>query len=180
MASNREKKILHRGKYLQLCESEGWEWVERVGCSGVVMILPLTQAGEAVLIDQYRLPLGKRVVEFPAGLVGDNGAADESLETAALRELEEETGFTAAGMSRVAFGPPSAGLSPESVVIFLATGLSRIGEGGGDDTEDIEVAVVPLAEVDGWLEKKVSEGCLIDPKVYAGLYFLKNHRRNNQ
>ncbi len=173
MAPNREKKILYRGKYLQLCESEGWEWVERVGCNGVVMILPLTEAGEAVLIDQYRVPLGKRVVEFPAGLVGDCEASEESLETAALRELEEETGFTAEWLTRVAFGPPSAGLSPESVDVFLATGLSRVGEGGGDETEDIEVAVVPLAEVEGWLEKKIAEGCLIDPKVYAGLYFLK-------
>ncbi|HKY63326.1 MAG TPA: NUDIX hydrolase [bacterium] len=172
MASDREKKILHRGKYLQLCAGGGWEWVERVGCSGVVMILPLTEGGEAVLIDQFRVPLAKRVIEFPAGLVGDREAAEESLETAALRELEEETGFTAEEITRVAFGPPSAGLSPESVDIFLATGLTRVGEGGGDETEDIEVAVVPLKEVDRWLEKKIAEGCLVDPKVYAGLYFI--------
>jgi ADP-ribose pyrophosphatase len=136
------------------------------------MILPLTESAETILIDQYRVPLGKRVVEFPAGLVGDSEAAEESLETAALRELIEETGYSAARMERVASGPPSAGLSPESVDIFLATGLRKVGEGGGDETEDIEVALVPLSEVDSWLEKKIAEGCAVDPKVYAGLYLL--------
>jgi len=180
MTSHREKEILHRGKYLQLCEREGWEWVERVGCSGVVIIVPLTEAEELVLIDQCRVPVGRRVVEFPAGLVGDREAAEESLETAAQRELIEETGFRAARMTKLAFGPPSAGLSPESVDFFLAAGLSRVGEGGGDETEDIAVTVVPLSEVDSWLERKLAEGCLVDPKVYAGLYLLGTHLRNSQ
>ena len=179
MASKREKEILHRGKYLQLCRSDRWEWVERVGCSGVVILLPLTEAGEVVLIDQYRMPVQKRVVEFPAGLVGDLDAAEESLETAAQRELIEETGYRAARLIRVGGGPPSAGMSPESVDIFVATGLTKVGEGGGDATEDIAVSLVPRNEVDVWLEKKAAEGCLIDPKVYAGLYWLDKFARSS-
>lgn len=177
MASNREKEILYQGKYLQLCRSENWEWVERIGCSGVVVILPLTDKGEVVLIEQFRVPVQKRVIEFPAGLVGDLEAADESLETAAQRELIEETGFSAGRLTRLVEGPPSAGMSPESIDIFVATELTKVGEGGGDETEDITVSLVPLAEVDAWLEKKSVEGYLIDPKVYAGLYLLERHRR---
>lgn len=182
MASKREKEILYRGKYLQLCRSDRWEWVERVGCSGVVILLPVTDAGEVVLIDQYRMPVAKRVVEFPAGLVGDLDAADESLETAAQRELLEETGYRAARLTRVAEGPPSAGMSPETVDIFIASDLTKVGEGGGDATEDIAVSLIPRNEIEAWLQKKSSEGCLIDPKVYAGLYwldkFFKDQRRN--
>ncbi|MFO1462384.1 MAG: NUDIX hydrolase [bacterium] len=170
------KQVLYRGKYLQLCRSEHWEWVERVNCSGVVMMVARTPQGKVLLVEQYRIPLGKAVIEFPAGLVGDRCGAGEELLEAARRELLEETGYEAERWTRLGEGPPSAGLSPETITIFLAEGLRKVGEGGGDDTEEIRVHEVPMEEIDAWLEQRRAEGLAIDPKVYAGLYFLRGQK----
>ena len=96
---------------------------------------------------------------------------------AARRELLEETGYEARLMRALTCGPPSAGMSSEIVTFLLATGLSRTGRGGGDPTEEIEVHAVPLAEVPAWLEQRSDNGALVDPKVYAGLYFAERARR---
>lgn len=172
MANENEKRVLSRGKYLQLVAKEGWEWVERVNCTGVVMIVGKTPEHKVVLVEQFRIPVGLSVVEFPAGLVNDRMGDDEDLETAARRELLEETGFEAGMMEQVGEGPPSAGLSPELITIFMAKDLRKVSDGGGDETESIVVHEVPLGEIDPWLEAKQSAGCLIDPKVFAGLYLL--------
>jgi len=105
-------------------------------------------------------------------LVNDRVGDDEDLETAARRELLEETGFEAGALEQVGEGPPSAGMSPELITIFLAKDLRKVSAGGGDETESITVHEVPSGEIDAWLEAKQSAGSLIDPKVFAGLYFL--------
>lgn len=164
--------VLYRGRFLQLKERQGWEWVERVNCTGVVMLVARTPEGKVLLVEQYRIPVGAPVIEFPAGLVGDGAGHGEDLATAARRELLEETGYEAGVLEFLSEGPPSAGLSPEAITIFLASDLKRVGEGGGDATETILVHEVPEGEVEAWLEAKQREGCRVDPKVYAGLYFL--------
>jgi hypothetical protein len=68
-------------------------------------------------------------------------------------------------------GPPSAGLSTEIVTFFRARGLKKVSEGGGDGSENIQVHAVPLVELDAWIKTKRKEGCLVDYKVYAALYF---------
>jgi ADP-ribose pyrophosphatase len=164
---------LAEGRFLRLVAVRGWEYVERRNASGVIAIAALTDDRRLVMVEQYRPPVGRRVIELPAGLVGDDpGAADEPLETAARRELEEETGFTARELSLVAVGPSSAGLTSEVITFFTARGLTRTGDGGGVAGEDIVVHLVPLDDIRAWLDRRLGEGVLIDPKIYAGLYFL--------
>jgi ADP-ribose pyrophosphatase len=114
------------------------------------------------------------VIELPAGLVGDiAGEEDERLETAAGRELLEETGYRASRLELLTSGPPSAGMASEIVAFFLASGLVKVHDGGGDEAEDITVHAVPLAGVENWLDQQAAAGLLIDPKIYAGLYFIR-------
>jgi ADP-ribose pyrophosphatase len=169
-----ENREVFSGTYLRMVRKKGWEYVERSNCSGIVVIIPVTDTGEVLFVEQYRIPVGTLVIEFPAGLVGDlHDDPDELLETAAERELEEETGYKAARMEYLTEGPPSAGLSSEILTFFLARELQQVSEGGGDHTESIEVHKIPLSRVESFLEMKRNQGILIDPKVYAGLYFIQ-------
>lgn len=167
-----DKTILCEGRHLRLVKRGHWEFVERTLASGVVVIVAVTQENKIVLTEQFRVPLGKRVIELPAGLAGDvAGDESESLSTAARRELLEETGYEAKEMILLTEGPPSAGLTSETVTFFWAKDLRRVSEGGGDAGEDIQVHEVELSKVRGWLEEQLKAGVMIDPKVYAGLYF---------
>lgn len=152
-------------------ERDHWEYAYRTNASGVVVIVPVTEAGELVLVEQYRVPVNSRVMELPAGLVGDDADPGESLQQAAQRELIEETGFRAASFQELLTCPSTPGMSDEIVTIYFASGLQRVGPGGGDGSEDIIVHIVPLVEVEGWLEARLAEGILLDPKIYAGLFW---------
>jgi ADP-ribose pyrophosphatase len=170
------KRILAQGRFLRLVEEDGWEFTERVGCSGVVVLVALTKDSELVLVEQYRPSLKARVLELPAGLAGDKEAfEDEAFEAAALRELEEETGFKASSIRSLGSGPSAAGSSNTLIHFYLATGLLKTGEGGGDASEDIEVHLVPLKEVPDFAQARQKEGRLVDPKLFAGLYFADLH-----
>ncbi len=166
------KKTLYEGKYVRFVDLDGWEFVERHGASGVVIIIAVTDARRLVLVEQFRPAMGKQVIELPAGLAGDiEGQEDEALITAAHRELIEETGYQAEEMVIVAEGPPSAGLATEILTLIEARGLKKIGEGGGDESEDIIVHEVPLDEVVPWLKEQAGKGKAIDVKIYGGLFF---------
>ncbi len=168
------RTVLADGRHLRFVSEDGWEFVERPAATGIVVIAALTDDDRLVLVEQYRRPVRSRVLELPAGLAGDvAGEEDEDLAKAAARELHEETGYEADRFERVgAAGPPSAGLSSEVITFFRAHGLRRTGPGGGDAHENIVVHEVAFAEVDAWLAERAREGILVDPKVYAGLYFL--------
>jgi ADP-ribose pyrophosphatase len=102
--------VLAEGKYLRFMQRAGWEYAERRGVTGIVGIVAVTDEGKLLLVEQYRLPLDKRVIELPAGLVGDEaGKERESLLAAANRELQEETGYHAGNLVLLASGPTSAG-----------------------------------------------------------------------
>jgi ADP-ribose pyrophosphatase len=166
--------ILVQGKHLQLLRKDSWEYVERLHVTGVVAIVAVSDDGKLILVEQYRPPVGKMVIELPAGLVGDEpGQANESLLTAARRELQEETGYLAADLSILFTGPTSAGMTSEIVTLVRATNLRKISHGGGIDTEAIQVHEIPLPEVNARLTKWEADGKLVDPKVYAALYFSK-------
>ncbi len=139
------------GRFLKLVRRGTWEFVERMGTSGAVCIIAVTEDRKLVLIEQPRPAMNGPVIELPAGLVGDGEDAGELGSVAANRELIEETGFEAARIEEVASGPVTPGLSNETVALFLATGLRRVGAGGGVDGEDITVHEVPLAEVEEFL-----------------------------
>jgi ADP-ribose pyrophosphatase len=168
-----EIEVVAQGRFVRLARRGTWEYAERFGIGGIVAIVALTPERRVVLVEQYRIPVGARVVELPAGLAGDTPEhAGEPLEAAARRELLEETGWAAGSLERLGEGPPSAGLTTERIAFFRARELRREGEGGGDSSEDIEVHEVDLDQIDAWLAERERAGRLVDPKVYAGLYFL--------
>lgn len=170
---NQHVETLFEGDFLKISRQGRWEYVSRVNASGAVHILALTPDDELLLVDQFRVPMACRVLELPAGIVGDEaGRAGEMVEAAAARELEEETGYRCARVETLYQGPSSPGMASEVVTVVRALGLERIGPGGGIDGEDITVLRVPLGEVRDWLAARVAEGRHVDHKVYAGLFFL--------
>ena len=166
---SRSTRVLGEGKYIRLISENGWEYATRPHVTGIVVIVPVTDDGKLVLVEQPRTAVHNRVVELPAGMVGDVEAG-ETLAAAASRELIEETGFAAREMVLLAEGPTAVGMSDEIISFFQARGLTRVGPGGGDDSEDITVHEIPLAEVRRFLAAKGAEGRCVDPKIYAGLF----------
>lgn len=167
--------ILHKGKYLDLITEDNWEYVRRNNCNGIVVIVAKTRDQKVLLVEQFRRPVQAQVIEWPAGLVNDQSLHDnETMESAARRELLEETGYEAPQLTRLVSGPVSSGLSQEIVTFYQALDVVKKGVGGGDSTEDIIVHEVPFAEAELWLYEMEQKGRMIDPKVYAGLYFLKS------
>ena len=165
-------KIAWEGKHIRIATRGRWEYAERVKATAGVVIVAVTPGSELLLTEQYRVPVGRNVIELPAGLAGDEQDEEEFL-VAAQRELLEETGFEAADWEELASGPCTAGLSNEIVCFFHARHLRQTGKGGGSESEAITLHRVPLADLHSWLKGKEGEGCLIDPKIFAGL-FLAN------
>ncbi|NQU20533.1 MAG: NUDIX hydrolase [Candidatus Nealsonbacteria bacterium] len=160
-------------KHVRFVDRDGWSFVERIGNTGIVCIVAKTTDGRLVLVEQYRPPVQRPVIELPAGLAGDlDDQADETLQQAAERELLEETGYAASTWRRLVTVASSPGLTDEIVTFFLAEDLQRRSAGGGDASEDIRVHEIPLAEIEDWLSAISSAGSLIDARVYTGLYFL--------
>ncbi len=157
-----------RGKYLEVHRTDTWEYVARVAKMGAAVILAVTEAREIVLVEQYRTPLGGRSIELPAGLIGDTGEGDTVL-TAAARELAEETGFAAAEWEDLGAFATSPGMSAEMFNLVRASGLTRIGPGGGVDGEDIAVHVVPKAALAAFLAERRRAGCVIDCRLIVAL-----------
>jgi ADP-ribose pyrophosphatase len=167
-----DDEVLGEGRFLRLVRRDGWERAERVGVRAIVVIVAVTPAGELLLVEQHRRPVAATVLELPAGLAGDDPRhRDESLADAAGRELREETGWEAARFEVLSAGPPSAGLSSEVVTLLRAHDLRRVGSGGGDADERITVHAVPLDEAPAWIAGRARAGVLVDPKVWAGLWF---------
>ena len=165
--------ILHEGDFLRLIREGEWEYIERNNCRGIVIILAMTDDEKVILVEQYRQPVHKRVIEFPAGLICDDPKhKNESLVTAARRELLEETGYKAGKIVKLLCGPVSSGSSADLVTLVRAYGLKKVSAGGGDSTEAIVVHEVPLRKAEKWLQQMSSREYLIEPKVYAGLFFL--------
>lgn len=173
-AAGREPiEVLAEGKFLRLVKRGRWEYVQRTNTSDAVVIVAVTPEKKLLLVEQFRVPLGRSVIELPAGLVGDvAGQEHEALLIAAERELLEETGYRAGRLAELASGTTTAGLADEIVTFVLARELSRQHDGGGDDHEQIIVHEVPLAEITERLKAFESSGRLVDTKIYTGLYFL--------
>lgn len=161
---------LYESKWLGLYRTGHWDYVRRPNSDACVGILAITDQEEIILIEQFRIPVGKRVVEIPAGLVGDElEFRGESLAESAGRELLEETGYRAGSIELLISSPTSAGMTPEITHLFYATNLVRENEGGGNASEDISVYKIPLTELRDFLFQKQSEGLLVDFKIHSAL-----------
>ena len=166
------KHTLYEGDWLRLVRIGHWEACERTHGQGMaVIVIAVTPADEVLFVEQYRIPLGARTIEMPAGLVGDDHAQD-TLVDAARRELIEETGWSPGKVDVLLVGPTSSGMSNERIAFVRATGLTRVGDGGGVDSEDITVHAVPRAEAPAWLMRKQAEGFELDLKLWAGLWMI--------
>jgi ADP-ribose pyrophosphatase len=152
------------GKYLRIVRSGTWEFVER--CGGVhAVVIFAEHDGKVVLVEQPRTPLGgRKCLEMPAGLVGDEDPA-ATVEGTAVKELEEETGFTCERVERLGEFHSSPGLVAESFTLVRAHGVRKVGEGGGTEHEDITVYTVARADIPAFIEERRAAGTAVDVKL---------------
>lgn len=164
--------VVWHGKYIEVRAAphgDGtWEYATRTRRISAAVILALTDAREIVLVEQYRPPLGRRSLELPAGLIGDETDGEDALESA-RRELLEETGFEAANWDHVGEFASSPGMIGETFHLFRATGLVRRNEGGGVEGEGIEVHVVPLGDLHDHVAQTRRRGAMIDTRLIAAM-----------
>lgn len=152
-------EIVWEGKYLATKRQGRWEYVSRTRNIGAAVIVAIHDDA-VILVEQYRVPLKAMCLELPAGLVGDEQAG-EAIEVAAIRELEEETGYRAERMVDLGRYFASPGMSSEGFTLLRAEGLMRIGEGGGTEDEQIIVHHVLLTEVADFVAAKRAAGVAI-------------------
>ena len=168
-------ETLCQGRWLSLRKRGRWEYAERNNPGGAVIIVAVTPDDCVLFVEQYRVSILRQTIEMPAGLVGDLASqADESALLAAARELEEETGYRCGRVDFIHEGPSSSGMSTEMIAFVRAHDLERVGDGGGDETENIVVHEVPRREAGAWLFARAAEGYSVDPKLFAGLWFLEH------
>lgn len=166
-------EVLHEGSWLRLVRRGRWEYVERTHAGGdVVVVVATTPDDEVLFVEQPRVPVEAPTIEFPAGLVGDLDDPDEEVTVAAGRELQEETGWAAQDIEVVVAGSSSAGMSNETLTFVRATGLTKVGPGGGDANEDITVHAVPRARAAAWILQRGRDGAVLDLKLWTGLWLL--------
>lgn len=164
-------ETLHQTRWLMLQRDGHWDFVRRPDSDHAVGILAITDHREVILVEQFRIPVQRRVVELPAGIVGDEPEhRGEPLAETARRELEEETGYRATGIEEQIVSPTSAGMTAEITHLFLARGLEKIGDGGGVGREEIEIHHVPLDDIRAWLKDREKQGRLVDFKIHAALW----------
>lgn len=158
-----DREIIWAGRYITVMREGRWEYVGRANDIRAAVILAIDD-GHVILVEQYRVPLGRRCLELPAGLVGDEEAG-EPIESAAARELAEETGYRADRIEPLGEFYSSPGMVSEGFTLVRAHGLTRVGEGGGDAEEDITVHRVPLAGVAGFVAERRAAGVAMDVKL---------------
>lgn len=157
------EEIVWEGRFIAAKRRGKWEYVSRTRGVSAAVILAIDD-GCVLLVEQHRVPLGGRCLELPAGLIGDDEEGEEA-QVAAIRELEEETGYRAEHMTDLGRFHASPGMSSEGFTLLRAEGLTRVSDGGGVEGEEIVVHRVPLAEVPAFVERKRAEGCAVDVKL---------------
>jgi ADP-ribose pyrophosphatase len=156
-------QTMWQGKYISALKRGRWEYVSRTGSTNAVVILA-EHDGKVILIEQYRVPVGARCLELPAGLVGDEDA-HATVEDTAVKELEEETGFTCERVERLGEFHSSPGMVAESFTLVRSYGVRKIGEGGGNDHEDITVHLVARDDIPAFIQSRRDAGSAIDVKL---------------
>jgi len=157
------EEIIWQGKFVTAKRKGKWEYVSRSRGIKAAVILAV-EDGHVILVEQYRVPLGRNCVELPAGLIGDETEGEDPLE-AAGRELEEETGYRATKLESLGEYYSSPGMVSESFTLVRASGLTKVGDGGGTDGENITVHRVALSELKQFLETKRAENIGVDVRL---------------
>lgn len=157
------EEIVWQGRFITAKRRGRWEYVARSRNIRAAVILA-TIEGDVLLVEQYRVPLGKRCLELPAGLIGDDAEGEDDL-VAAGRELEEETGYRAGRLEDLGTFYSSPGMVSESFTLVRASELERTGPGGGTEGENITVHRVPLGKLSAFAAARRAEGCGIDVRV---------------
>jgi ADP-ribose pyrophosphatase len=162
-------ELMWEGKFVRALRRGHWEYASRARNIGAVVVVAEFE-GKVILVEQPRVAPDCRCIELPAGLVGDKDP-NATIEDTAIKELEEETGFTAERVERLGDFYASPGMLSEAFTIVRAHGVRRIGEGGGDENEDIKVHLVARADIPNFLEHKRAEGLGMDAKLLLLLNF---------
>ena len=162
-------ELMWEGKFVRALRRGHWEYASRARDIGAVVILA-EHEGKVILVEQPRVAPDCRCIELPAGLVGDKDP-NATVEGTAVKELEEETGFTAERVERVGDFYSSPGMLSEGFTLVRAHGVRKIGEGGGDEHEDIKVHLVARADIPNFIEQKRAEGIGVDAKLLLLLNF---------
>jgi len=161
--SDKPVEVMWAGKYVRALRRGRWEYVSRTNDVRAVVILAETE-GKVILIEQFRMPVGGRCIELPAGLVGDEDR-NATVEGTAIKELEEETGYTGTSVTRLGDFHASPGMVTESFSLVRVDGVTRCGEGGGTEHEDIKVHLVAREDIPAFIAQKRVEGCAVDVKL---------------
>ena len=160
-----DEEIVWEGKYVVAKKRGRWEYVGRSRNIRAAVIIAV-EDGHVLLVEQFRVPLGRNCIELPAGLIGDDaGGDDEEDLTAAGRELEEETGYRAGRLEDMGNFYSSPGMVSESFTLVRASDLVRVGEGGGTEGENITVHRVALDALPRFIAAKRNDGCGIDVRM---------------
>jgi ADP-ribose pyrophosphatase len=140
---------------------------------GSVVIVPVTESGEIILVRQYRPAIGQWAWELPAGSLKDG----EDPQKAAVRECHEEIGLVPASLERLGAFFPTPGYCDEEMNFYRATGLRQPRDedeaAHPDEDEDIE----PQSFSPDTLRSMIVAGEIIDLKTVAGLALLEAQRR---
>jgi ADP-ribose pyrophosphatase len=161
------EEVMWQGRFITTKRRGRWEYVSRARGIKAAVILAIgdgPHGPDVLLVEQYRVPLGRTCIEFPAGLIGDETAGEDPLE-AAGRELEEETGYRAATLTNLGEYYSSPGMVSESFTLVRASGLTKVSEGGGVEGENITVHRVTIAALPEFLEAQRAKGCGIDVRL---------------
>ena len=163
---NADEQIVWEGKYITAKKRGRWEYVGRPRNIRAAVILAVDEHDHVLLVEQFRVPLGQPCIELPAGLIGDEDDFEgEDPLAAAGRELEEETGYSAAVLEDMGNFWSSPGMVSESFTLVRARQLTKVGEGGGVSGENITVHRVPLADIASFIDDKRAGGCGIDVRM---------------
>lgn len=159
------EQVRWEGRYIVAKTRGRWEYVSRNRNIKAAVILAI-DAGHVILVEQFRVPLGRPCIELPAGLIGDEaGAENEDAADAAARELEEETGYRPGRIESLGEFHSSPGMVTEAFTLFRAHDLEKVSDGGGVEGEGITVHRVALTEIESFLAAKRAEGYAIDVRM---------------
>lgn len=167
--ADKPERVVWEGKFITAKTRGRWEYAGRARGIRAAAILAIDADEDGtrhvILVSQYRVPLGRFCLEIPAGLIGDDDSDDKDALEAGARELEEETGYHAERIEALGEFYSSPGMVSESFTLLRASGLSKVGDGGGVSEENIAVHRVALADLADFVTEWRAAGHGVDVRI---------------